>query len=465
MAKFYDSLYSLCGYETEELEKQRPRIEETLRKLGLGPEDCKAAEGFVKKNHDIELLGVRKILGIWLKGLTDLVLAKDEGKKVFYFGFPSIGGIGMAVAEASEDVYSGCPDVVLCHTLGQIFNKLYPILEAGEQNGLPAGHSLCTLQAVRVGALAKGIIPIPDVVSQSSYFCDMGSKTDELLCERYGYPSVAVDGSMDSKWGEFPDYDLMRIKYLGAQINKLFNEVEKHMGVKVDEEKFKRALGRNADYMKAMGQLSMVMNADPVPISMATVSLARFLGTADTRWARVAGREAVEILIQEIKERVDKGYGVVPKGAPRVLIGFPGFTDPSLIHMMEEAGLAVVAMCLMAPLRVKSWESNQPTLGEQRAEIEMRVGFYHSNYAMAKRWSEVTQDSKVDGFIWNYLFNCRPIASTSHLLKKVVEEETGIPVLSLEVDIYDSRYYSPASLRTRVETFADILRARKAATN
>jgi len=466
MASFYDRLYTLCGYEPEELEKQRPRIEKTLKKLGLGPEDTKAAEDFVRRNHEVDLLGVRKILGIWLKGLTDLVLAKDEGKKVFYFGFPSIGGIGMAVAESSEDVYSGCPDVVLCHTLGQIFNKLTPILEAGEQNGLPAGHSLCTLQAVRVGALAKGIIPIPDMVSLSSYFCDMGSKTDELLCERYGYPSVAVDGSMDSKWGEFPDFDPMRIKYLGAQINRLFDEVEKHMGVKVDAEKFKQGLFRNADYMKAMGQLSQVMNVDPLPISMATVGgLARFLGTADTRWARVEGRKAVEILIQEIQKRVEKGYGVVPKGAPRVLVGFPSFSDPGLIHMMEDAGLAVVAMTLMAPLRVKSWESDQPSLGEQRAEIEMRVGFYHSNYAIAKRWSEVCQDTKVDGFVWNYLFNCRPIASTSHLLKKVVEDETGIPVLSLEVDIYDSRYYSPSSLRTRVETFADILRSRKAAKN
>jgi len=80
MVNFYDRSYTLCGYEPEELEKQRPRIEQTLKRLGLGPEDTKAAEDFVRKNHDVELLGVRKILGIWLKGLTDLVLAKDEGK-------------------------------------------------------------------------------------------------------------------------------------------------------------------------------------------------------------------------------------------------------------------------------------------------------------------------------------------------------------------------------------------------
>lgn len=50
----------------------------------------------------------------------------------------------------------------------------------------------------------------------------------------------------------------------------------------------------------------------------------------------------------------------------------------------------------------------------------------------------------------------------SHLLKQFVEKQTGIPVLSLEMDVYDSRTYSAAALRTRVETFADMLRARKA---
>ena len=60
------------------------------------------------------------------------------------------------------------------------------------------------------------------------------------------------------------------------------------------------------------------------------------------------------------------------------------------------------------------------------------------------------------------MYNCRPVASTSHLLKQFVEKETGIPVLSLEFDGYDSRNYSAESMRTKVETFAEMLRARKA---
>jgi benzoyl-CoA reductase/2-hydroxyglutaryl-CoA dehydratase subunit BcrC/BadD/HgdB len=68
----------------------------------------------------------------------------------------------------------------------------------------------------------------------------------------------------------------------------------------------------------------------------------------------------------------------------------------------------------------------------------------------------------IDGVLWGYLYNCRPLAQSAHFLKKWVEETTRVPVLPLEMDVYDSRNYSASALRTRVEAFAEILRARKA---
>ena len=46
-------------------------------------------------------------------------------------------------------------------------------------------------------------------------------------------------------------------------------------------------------------------------------------------------------------------------------------------------------------------------------------------------------------------------------LKQWVEENMGIPTMALETDNFDTRSYSAEALRTRVETFADMLRARK----
>ena len=44
------------------------------------------------------------------------------------------------------------------------------------------------------------------------------------------------------------------------------------------------------------------------------------------------------------------------------------------------------------------------------------------------------------------------------MLKKTISEKPGIPVLVLEGDLYDSRNYSAEQLRTRVESFARMLK-------
>jgi len=156
MAQYYEELLHLCGFEDAEIRNEKPRIERAFKKLELGPEDMEKAVVWVRKNHEVELLGMRRVLRAWLLELFDLVLAREEGKKVVYYGFPSIEGPGMAIKTAAgEGLYCACPDAILCHTLGQIFNKLNPVLEAGERSGLPPGHGLCSLQQVRVGGMQK----------------------------------------------------------------------------------------------------------------------------------------------------------------------------------------------------------------------------------------------------------------------------------------------------------------------
>jgi len=466
MANYYDELLKLCGFEDEEIKKEKPRIDKVFQKLELGPEDMKTAERWVRQNHDIELLGVRKLLRAWLLELLDMVLAKEEGKKLVYYGFPSIPGPGMAMKvaaqEAGVDAYVACPDVILCHTLGQIFNKLTPILEAGEEGGLPPGHGLCSLQQIRNGGLAKGIIPIPDLVTGSSYFCDMGSKADELLHEKYGHPAIYVDGCMDSRWGEYPDYLPQRVEFLGAQLNKLFDTVKEVLGMEVTREAWDKSMSVSRELYGALGRLTRLMTADPMPISGVEVGLALQLTAGSTGRAMTEGPEAVSILCEEVEKRVEAGIGVVEKGAPRVLTFIMPFSDPSIIHMMENAGLAISVTLLSVPPK-KHPPTTYTTLGEIRAEREMRDGVYHSAFGLAKRFEEAARDLKVDGVLWGYLYNCRPLAETSHSVKKWVEETTGVPTLSLEMDMYDSRNYGAAALRTRVEAFAEMLRARKVA--
>jgi len=463
MTSYYDGLLKLCGFEDGEIAEGRPRIEKAFHKVGLGPQDFQRAEKWVTEQHDVALLGMRKVMRIWLLELFDLVLAKEDGKRCVYYGYPSIMGPGAAIKAASKegDLWVGCPDVVLCHTLGQIFNKLTPVLEAAEARGLPPGHGLCSLQQVRNGGLALGIIPVPDLVTGSSYFCDMGSKADELLHEIYGHRAIYVDGCLDGKWGEGSYYKPEKITFFGAQINKLFDTVREVLGVEVNKEAFNKAMVMRTELYSKIGEFSQLKTADPLPISDVEASMAIQLIAASTGRSMTEGPGALNILCREIKERVDKGVGVVEKGAPRVLNFFPPFSDPRIAHMMEKAGLAVsMGVVSSAPP-----EPNAPTfatLGEELAYMAIRTGVYHSAYGMARQFEESVKRLKIDGVIWGYLYNCRPLALGSHLVKHWIEEKTGVPTLALEVDIYDSRYYSAESLRTRVEAFAELLNARKA---
>jgi len=464
VANYYDELLKLCGFEEDEIKKGKPRIDRVFQRLELGPEEMETAEKWVKQNHDIELLGVRKLLRLWLNELLDMVLARDEGKKIVYYGFPSIQGPGATIKTAAElagvDLYCACPDVILCHTLGQIFNKLTPVLEAGEENGLPPGHGLCALQQIRIGGMAQGIIPVPDLVTGSSYYCDMGSKADELLHEKYGHRAVYVDGSMDSRWGEYPYYSPERVEFFGSQLDKLFATVREVIGVEVSRAVWDKTMSSRNHFARAIAQLQQYMIAEPVPLSTVELYLAMMLGAATTSRAATEAPEAVDTLCQEIKERVDEGIGVVEKGAPRVISSAVFLSDPSIMHMIEDTGLAISPMTG----GLASKEMPPPShagLSAYIADLHLMEGGYHSSFGMVKLMESIVNSLNPDGFIWGYTYNCRPMAQTSHFLTRWIGENTGIPVLSIETDHFDSRSYSAAALRTRVEAFAEMLIARK----
>ena len=467
MKPFYHELLTLCGFEEKDITQHQPRIEKTFANLALGPEDMDRAAARVKKRFDIRLEGIRKALGVWLKELFDVVLAREEGKKIIYFGYPPFQYTGLAIKAAAknkDDFYVGCPEVVFCQTLGQIFNKLNPILEEGEALGMAPGHAMCSLLQIKNGALAKNMIPQPDLSIATSYFCDMGPKADELMQYRYGYPVLYVDSCMDSAWGEWPDYDPERVHYLGDQLNRMFEILKDMFGLEIDETVWNNSRFLAGRLYMGINELNKLLAADPVPLGVADTELIMNFPYGCTGIAMEEGAEAVEILAKEMQERVNAGIGVVPKNSPRVLLGFQSLIDPVFNQLIEEVGLAVPATMTLLPPPPFPKSKPYPTLGEKRAEKAMYGGFYHSSYGNIKRTEESLKFAEVDGIIYNYQFSCRPLVCNSKLTKLHLEKETGIPILLLDMDFYDDRNYSAAALRTRLEAFAEMLKARKAAT-
>lgn len=462
----YKELLELCAFDEHEIVSQKQRIGKAFKKLGIDAADMEKAVARVKANFDIELTGMRKVLGVWLKELFDVVLAGEEGKKIIYYGFPPFQYTGLAIKAATRSkggFWIGCPEVILCMTLGQIFGKLAPVLEAGEAAGLPPGHAMCSLLQIKNGALGKGWIPLPDLSIATSYFCDMGPKADELMQYRYGYPVEYVDSCLDSAWGEWPQFDRERVSYLGGQLNNLFATLKNMFGLEITEEIWNGARTLARKLYKASNDLNRHLATDPTPLGVADSSVIASFPVGCTGVALEEGADAVGLLAGEVGNRVKKGLGVVSKGSPKVFLMYTSMSDPAFNRLFQEVGLAVpLNMALLPPPRVPD-PHPYPTLGEKRAERALYGGVYHSTYGGIKRYCEGLKLAQIDGIIYSFPFSCRPLSSNSMLGRLYMEKETNLPVLLLDMDMYDDRNYSAAALRTRLEAFSEMLWAKKAA--
>ena len=464
MAGQYDELLLLCGYEQEEIDEERGRIDETFRRLGLGDSDYKNGIERVNKYYQVEMLGVRKLLGAYLKELTDVILAGDEGKKCIYFGFPAMLGPALILkAAAGDKLMAVAPDVIIAHTMGLIFDKHYPIIQAGEQNGLPPGHALCSLWQIKIGGLAMGIIPPPDFNFSSGYFCDMSAIGDSLVRAKYGTPAGIIDSCMDGRLDEYPNIRPERVKFLGQQIKDAMDMAQEVLDIKVEEEHFEKGLNSTWNYRKLCAELCDVMNSDPVPLSMTAVDLIEAIPACSSgRGVREAAK-ALEILIPELKEKVARGEGIAPKGAPRIMLLHGNMADPRMTLMTEDAGLACPMTYIMAwnggiKIDVKQDYGNPY---DNMAEVEFALSMPFGGDATAKVWAKAVKLTHLDGLIMKHLHHCRPATSGYRIAKDHLEDLTGIPVLDMDEDLCDNRVYGPAYMKTKLETFAEMLRARK----
>ena len=461
----YTELFTLCGYSPEEIEQERPRIEKAFEMAGLSQEDVERAVYRVNEYFDTTSLGVKKSLKIWMADFIDVVLAREEGKKIVYSSFPSIPPLCVAIAMASEDIVLQAPEVCLAVVLGQIFGKIDPVLEAAESHGMAQGLAMCSLNQIRVGGIVNGIIPIPDLLLGSGFFCDQTPKTDDYLHEVYGIPSAIMDGYMDSGWDEYPNIDPRHVYALGAELKKVLNESEKILDIKVSDEVLENSLSEFTRLWTSLYQAWDYLKNDPQPMSLVDLGPLWWSATSPDRRSMADGFDVIATFIREMHYRVKEGKGVVAKGSPRVLILCNQATDPRVMRMIEQAGLSIPTTALMGvtSTHAESYLVNPFEKWEDRvANIMLCHGMYHSTAALVSRYKELSRTWNLDGVLNFYHFSCRAYNITPLIIKKAVEEDPGIPVLSLEGDLFDTRHYSAEALKTRVETFAEMLQIKMA---
>ena len=69
----------------------------------------------------------------------------------------------------------------------------------------------------------------------------------------------------------------------------------------------------------------------------------------------------------------------------------------------------------------------------------------------------------LDGIFMLGHYACRAIIGSAFTLKAAVQREIDIPIMVVEGDIFDARFYTAQQLRNRLEAFPEMLRDLKLA--
>ncbi len=340
-----------------------------------------------------------------------------------------------------------------------------------------AGHSedVCTYVKCDIGMLRSGNIgpsgtklPKPDLLLLSYTGCYTFMKWFELLREEYDCPCVFLhvpyqgDGVMEPAHRE---YMLKQIK------EQVIPALEKATGRAYDEEKLKHHLALSA---QAEDDLVAVLQAGkmvPGPIDgyfgtgyYVGPIFSAFRGTQE-------GVDYYKALRAEIDERAAAGLGPVTPDGPLndqryrlVVEGPPNWTSfRDFWKMFSDEKAVVVASTYTKVGGTYDFGFRHNPEDPLGTLADYCSGCY-TNLNLPARvdmLANYIREDQADGFLINSVKSCNSFSAGQLMILREVEKRTGIPGAFIESDLVDPRYFSAANIKNRLESYFQMIDARR----
>jgi benzoyl-CoA reductase subunit B len=341
-----------------------------------------------------------------------------------------------------------------------------------------AGHSedVCSYVKCDVGMARTGNIspvgtrlPKPDLLLLSYTGCFTFMKWFELLREAYGCPTVFLHVPYQGEGRETPE----QRAYVGRQIReKVIPALEKVSGQRYDEDRLRENLSlsaRSEDDLVAVLQ-SARLTPSPIDAYFGAVYyvgpiFSAFRGTHE-------GAEYYAALREEVGDRAGRGLGPLTPSGPLdrqryrlVVEGPPNWTHfRDFWRMFSDEGAVVVASTYTKVGGTYDSGFRHDPADPLGSLADYCSGCY-TNLSLPARVAMLTRyiaEYSADGFVVHSVKSCNSFSAGQLTILREVEKRTGIPGAFIESDLVDARYFSPANLRTRLESYFQMIDARRA---
>jgi benzoyl-CoA reductase subunit B len=341
-----------------------------------------------------------------------------------------------------------------------------------------AGHSedVCSYVKCDVGMLKAGNVsptgtrlPKPDLLLLSYTGCYTFMKWFELLREAYQCPTVFLQIPYQGDGTQSP---AMRT-YVERQIREtLVPALEKATGRRYDEDKLRENLTRSAAAEDDLVAVLESAKKTPSPID-AYFGAVYYVGPIFSAFRGTEeGGAYYRALRQEVEERAARGEGpTTPSGRldrqkHRLVVEGP----PNWTHFREfwklfaDEGAVVVASTYSKVGGTYDLGFRHDPSDPLGTLADYCSGCY-TNRNLPSRvdmLAQYAEDYDADGFLVHSVKSCNSFSAGQLMMLREVERRTGLPGAFIESDLVDPRYFSAANLKNRMESYFQMLDARRA---
>jgi benzoyl-CoA reductase subunit B len=340
-----------------------------------------------------------------------------------------------------------------------------------------SGHSedVCTYVKCDIGMMRNGNLgpsgkklPKPDLLLLSYTGCYTFMKWFELLREEYDCPTVMFHVPYQGDGVLEPEHREYMIRQLREQV---IPALEKATGRAYDEEKLKERLRLSA---QAEDDLVAVLHAGkrhPSPIDgyfggvyYVGPIFSAFRGTQE-------GVDYYRALREEVEERAAEGLGPVTPDGPLndqryrlVVEGPPNWTSfRDFWKMFSDEGAVVVASTYTKVGGTYDFGFRHDAEDPLGTLADYCSGCY-TNLNLPARidmLARYIKEYQADGFLINSVKSCNSFSAGQLMILREVEKRTGIPGAFIESDLVDPRYFSAANIKNRLESYFQMIDARR----
>ena len=341
-----------------------------------------------------------------------------------------------------------------------------------------AGHSedVCSYVKCDVGMMKTGNVgptgtrlPKPDLLLLSYTGCYTFMKWFELLREEYGCPTVFLQVPYQ---GDGVETKAQRA-FMVRQIREvLIPALEKISGRKYDEDLLRENLARSAASEDDLVAVLQSAKRTPSPID-AYFGAVYYVGPIFSAFRGTEeGRAYYAELRREVEERVARGEGPsTPSGRldrqkhRLVVEGPPNWTSfREFWRMFADEGAVVVASTYSKVGGTYDFGFRHDPSDPLGSLADYCSGCY-TNRSLPSRVAMIESYVKeygADGFLVHSVKSCNSFSAGQLTILREVERRTGVPGAFIESDLVDARYFSAANLKNRMESYFQMLDARRA---